>query len=165
MNRLSLAADSKKIWELLLIEISKRVSRESFETWFVSVSGQFIEGNQLKVTAPNLFARDWLQDRYESLFIEILKELTGKEFSIEITSSEDYMFQSDKIFEVEKMEKVEKIDREAILSYMLLACKEMNLPSNQVKELHRTFLQLLESHTPEQAKQEGLKFIIQAKLI
>src|SRR5699024_4788577 len=100
------------------------------------------------------------------LFKEILLELTGKEYSIEITTpEEDPIFQIDQTFATQDVKKVKKIDKEAILSYMLLACKEMDLPLYQVKELHRTLQNILDTHTPEQAKQEGLKFIIQSKLI
>ena len=166
MNRLDAAADPGKLWEALLQEISRRISTPSFETWFVPISGQFMEGNQLKIAATNAFARDWLEDRYEDLFKEILLELTGKEYSIEITTpEEDPIFQIDQTFARQDVKKVKKIDKEAILSYMLLACKEMDLPLYQVKELHRTLQNMLDTHTPEQAKQEGLKFIIQSKLI
>lgn len=67
------------LWQQALSEIEKKLSKPSFETWLKSTSANRMEGNTIIITAPNEFARDWLESRYSSLITETLLELTGSE--------------------------------------------------------------------------------------
>ncbi|XBP67100.1 DnaA N-terminal domain-containing protein [Bacillus velezensis] len=40
------------------------------------------QGDTLTITAPNEFARDWLESRYLHLIADTIYELTGEELSV-----------------------------------------------------------------------------------
>jgi len=70
------------LWNEALLEIEKKISKPSFETWLKSTKAHSLKGNTLVIVAPNEFARDWLDSRYASLIAETIYEITGEEFKI-----------------------------------------------------------------------------------
>lgn len=60
----------------------KKLSKPSFETWMKSTKAHSLQGDTLTITAPNEFARDWLESRYLHLIADTIYELTGEELSI-----------------------------------------------------------------------------------
>lgn len=70
------------LWNRTLAEIEKKVSKPSFETWLKSTEAHSIQGDQLIVVAPNVFARDWLETRYRKIVAETIYDLTGSELEI-----------------------------------------------------------------------------------
>ena len=48
-------------------KMEKKISKPSFETWLKSTKAYMLQGDILTVTAPNEFARDWLEERYSHL--------------------------------------------------------------------------------------------------
>lgn len=67
------------LWNQALGKIEKKISKPSFETWLKSTKAYLLQGDTLTVTAPNEFARDWLEERYSHLISDVLFELTGEE--------------------------------------------------------------------------------------
>ncbi|MFL6517365.1 MAG: chromosomal replication initiator protein DnaA, partial [Bacillus sp. (in: firmicutes)] len=57
-------------------------SKPSFDTWLKSTKAHSLQGDLLIITAPNEFARDWLEERYSQLIAGILYEITGEELSV-----------------------------------------------------------------------------------
>ncbi|MCY8323202.1 chromosomal replication initiator protein DnaA, partial [Bacillus inaquosorum] len=53
------------------------MSKPSFETWMKSTKAHSLQGDTLTITAPNEFARDWLESRYLHLIADTIYELTG----------------------------------------------------------------------------------------
>ncbi|ALC88511.1 chromosomal replication initiation protein [Bacillus sp. FJAT-18017] len=70
------------LWNEALASIQKKISKPSFDTWLKSTKSHALQGNTLIITAPNEFARDWLEERYSQLISEILYEITGEELEI-----------------------------------------------------------------------------------
>ncbi|MFC4321688.1 chromosomal replication initiator protein DnaA [Litchfieldia salsa] len=70
------------LWSKALIEIEKKLSKPSFETWLKSTKAHALQNDTLIITAPNEFARDWLESRYLHLIAETIYNLTGAELSI-----------------------------------------------------------------------------------
>ena len=60
------------LWNRALDQIEKKLSKPSFETWLKSTKAHALQGDTLIITAPNDFARDWLESRYSKLFDEAL---------------------------------------------------------------------------------------------
>ena len=56
----------------VLANIEKKISKPSFETWLKSTKAHSLQGDTLTVTAPNEFARDWLEERYSHLISDVL---------------------------------------------------------------------------------------------
>ncbi|MFC0471556.1 chromosomal replication initiator protein DnaA [Halalkalibacter kiskunsagensis] len=65
------------LWEQALAEIEKKVSKPSFETWLKATKANDIQNDTIVITAPNEFARDWLEDHYAELTSETIEQLTG----------------------------------------------------------------------------------------
>ncbi|AKO90688.1 chromosomal replication initiator protein DnaA [Priestia filamentosa] len=70
------------LWDKALVEIQKKLSKPSFETWLKSTKAHSLQGSSLTITAPNDFARDWLEAHYGNLISETLYSLTGEELEI-----------------------------------------------------------------------------------
>jgi chromosomal replication initiator protein len=70
------------LWNAALSNIEKKISKPSFDTWLKSTKAHSLQGNSLVITAPNEFARDWLEERYSQLISGILYEITGEELTV-----------------------------------------------------------------------------------
>ncbi|WP_066160913.1 chromosomal replication initiator protein DnaA [Halalkalibacter krulwichiae] len=65
------------LWDKALAEIEKKVSKPSFETWLKATKANDIQNDMIIITAPNEFARDWLEDHYAELTSDTIEQLTG----------------------------------------------------------------------------------------
>jgi len=70
------------LWNKALSNIEKKISKPSFDTWLKATAAHSLQGDSLVVTAPNEFARDWLEERYSQLISGILYEITGEELTV-----------------------------------------------------------------------------------
>ncbi|MGC5326506.1 chromosomal replication initiator protein DnaA [Brevibacillus sp. SYSU BS000544] len=66
-----------ELWRKVLATIEKTLSKPSFDTWLKATKATTLEEDALIVTAPNEFARDWLETRYSPLITDTLYETTG----------------------------------------------------------------------------------------
>ncbi|AIF45087.1 helix-turn-helix domain-containing protein [Virgibacillus sp. SK37] len=74
------------LWAEVQLEVSKLIPKSSFETWILPATGKITDENVFVVKAANDFSRDWIVERYEKLIRNILKEITGQEINIVVTS-------------------------------------------------------------------------------
>lgn len=70
------------LWDQTLKQLEKKVSKPSFETWLKSTKAHSLKKNHLTITAPNEFARDWLESHYSELTSETLYQVTGEELEV-----------------------------------------------------------------------------------
>src|SRR5699024_464781 len=71
-----------------LEKIKEKISKPSFDTWLKNTKAKSLVDDRLVVTAPNAFARDWLEGRYTNLINEILEDITGAKLSTEFITPE-----------------------------------------------------------------------------
>lgn len=72
----TLSSKEHENWIQVLREISTKISKPSFDTWFSqSIILLNVETAHLSVICPNLFARDWIQDRYKDIIKEVIHEM------------------------------------------------------------------------------------------
>lgn len=64
------------LWQSTLILLEKKVSKPNFVTWFSNVNIKKIEGNEVVLTVPNIFVREWLKNKFESDLLSSLKEIS-----------------------------------------------------------------------------------------
>ncbi|MET3683824.1 chromosomal replication initiator protein [Alkalibacillus flavidus] len=69
------------IWKETLTELEKQVSKPSFDTWLRSTEAKSIQGDVIYITAPNEFARDWLDNSYADLISETVYSITGSQLT------------------------------------------------------------------------------------
>ncbi|SEN42448.1 chromosomal replication initiator protein [Mesobacillus persicus] len=70
------------LWNTALSKVEKKISKPSFDTWLKSTKAHSLQGDTLTITAPNEFARDWLEERYSQLISGIIYEITGENLTI-----------------------------------------------------------------------------------
>jgi chromosomal replication initiator protein len=68
---------------LVLSAISKRLNRESFETWFKPMSRASKDSSTLYLTVPNEVFRDWIVTNYFDVIEESLEELLLSGYRVE----------------------------------------------------------------------------------
>ncbi|MBS4189832.1 chromosomal replication initiator protein DnaA [Bacillus sp. FJAT-49705] len=70
------------LWNTALASIEMKISKPSYETWLKSTKAHSLKSDSLVITAPNEFARDWLEERYSQLISGILYDITGEELGV-----------------------------------------------------------------------------------
>ena len=90
------------LWNRVLGEIEKKISKPSFETWLKSTKAHSLRGDTLVIVAPNEFARDWLDSRYSRLIAETIYDITGEELAIKFITPPN---QSEDDFELQRSSK------------------------------------------------------------
>lgn len=78
------------VWEGVLGIIKLKLNAPTFKTWFSNTKPIELKDNQLTISAPNTFAKEWLESRYAKLICECLFEIVGKEINISFTTN-DFM--------------------------------------------------------------------------
>lgn len=76
------------IWGEALKIIKKQLNTPTFKTWFENTSPTQIEGNHIIISAPNSFAKEWLESRYSSLITDALFQVLGEEMNINVVVDE-----------------------------------------------------------------------------
>src|SRR5690606_1130508 len=64
------------------MNIKQKVSKPSFDTWLRSTEAFALKGDTITVSAPNEFARDWLEGQYSQLISGVLYEIIGEELNV-----------------------------------------------------------------------------------
>lgn len=77
------------LWNEALASIEQKLSKPSYETWLKSTEAHSFRDDTLIVTAPNEFARDWLESQYAELITGILQQLTGSDINIKFITPQN----------------------------------------------------------------------------
>ena len=77
------------LWNTVLAQAEQKISKPSFETWLKSTKLLAHKGTNITISAPNSFARDWLENYYIHLITGILNELTGEDLLIKFVVQKD----------------------------------------------------------------------------
>ena len=75
--------DAKQVWRAALGELQVSLSPANFETWLKDTELVEIEDNRCRISAPNGFARDWLDNRYRPLISQTLARVVGGSVQVE----------------------------------------------------------------------------------
>ena len=71
------------MWDSILLEIRNQVTPSVYDTWFEGTSGQAQSGVMI-IDAPDSQVATTLQDRFRSMIIGTIRQLTGTEMPIQI---------------------------------------------------------------------------------
>ncbi|TDL32064.1 chromosomal replication initiator protein DnaA [Jeotgalibacillus sp. S-D1] len=106
------------LWNRALETIEKKISKPSYETWLKSTKPFSLQRDKLTITAPNEFARDWLEGHYSQLISNVLKEVTGEELMVKfiIPQNQD---QDDFDFTVQPKKQIKDDDQQEWSQSML----------------------------------------------
>ena len=78
-----------ELWSSVLAQVETKISKPSFETWLKSTKLLSYQNDTVTISAPNSFARDWLENHYVHLITGILSELTGDDLLIKFVVPKD----------------------------------------------------------------------------
>ncbi|MEZ4103875.1 MAG: chromosomal replication initiator protein DnaA [Candidatus Paceibacterota bacterium] len=75
--------DIKKLWDDALVKIELSITPANFKTWFRDTYILSLEDGTAVLAVPSVFVRDWLQDKFQSMILKTLRDLTPYVRSIE----------------------------------------------------------------------------------
>lgn len=67
--------DIASLWRIALGEIELSVSKANFTTWFKNVTLQGRHQDSVVIVTPNIFTREWLENKYHSVILEALQRI------------------------------------------------------------------------------------------
>ncbi len=74
--------DLRSVWESALDIIRRQLNTPTFKTWFENTHPVSMDSKSLTISAPNSFAKDWLETRYSSLISDALHQVTGDDLQV-----------------------------------------------------------------------------------
>lgn len=77
--------DVKQLWDDALVQIELSITAANFKTWFRDTHIVSLEDGTVTLGVPSVFVRDWLSDKFQSLILKTLRDLTPHVRSIEYT--------------------------------------------------------------------------------
>ncbi|MCJ7843499.1 chromosomal replication initiator protein DnaA [Lederbergia sp. NSJ-179] len=98
-----------ELWDQVLLRIEEKVSKPSFDTWLRFTKAHTLQDDTMIVTAPNEFARDWLEGHYTQLIAGLLYEIIGEDLNVKFIIPPEQE-EEKKVPAVQKMEKKESVD-------------------------------------------------------
>lgn len=78
----------QELWQEILKQISEKLSKPSFDTWFNETEAIRLTNDTLYIYVPNDFVKDWLNKNYKKLIEDILLDFTGSQLSVFLTTSQ-----------------------------------------------------------------------------
>ncbi len=86
-----MSGDLSRLWSVILSDISKELSKPSFETWLTSARPISMRNNRLVIAVPNDFTREWIQTRYEKIILDKLNNITSSKCEVDYIISADFV--------------------------------------------------------------------------
>lgn len=77
--------DVKKLWDDALVTIELSITPANFKTWFRDTHIVSLEDGTVTLGVPSVFVRDWLADKFQTMILKTLRDLTPYVRSVEYT--------------------------------------------------------------------------------
>ena len=94
--------DVKKLWDDALVSIELSITSANFKTWFRDTQIVSLEDGTITLGVPSVFVRDWVADKFQTLILKTLRDLTPHARSLEYVVVQ----RSDKRMEVTRKQTV-----------------------------------------------------------
>lgn len=75
--------DVKQLWDDALVKIELAITTANFKTWFRDTHIVSLEDGTATVGVPSVFVKDWLQDKFQTMILKTLRDLTPHVRSVE----------------------------------------------------------------------------------
>lgn len=79
------SVDIKQLWDDALVSIELAITPANFKTWFRDTRIVSLEDGTITLGVPSIFVRDWLQDKFQSMILRVLREKSSYIRNIEYT--------------------------------------------------------------------------------
>jgi chromosomal replication initiator protein len=80
--------DVKKLWEDALVKIELSITTANFKTWFRDTHILSLEDGTAVIGVPSVFVKDWLHDKFQTMILKTLRDLTPHVRSVEYVVSQ-----------------------------------------------------------------------------
>ena len=87
--------NNEELWQSVLAQIQFNISRPNFATWFHNTKVISNKNGEVLVGVPNLFSKEWLGGKYQSLILKILRSLDNNIRLVEFTVKSDNITNAD----------------------------------------------------------------------
>lgn len=78
--------NKEELWQAVLAQVQLNISQANFTTWFKDTSITSCKEGQVLISAPNSFAKEWLENKYGKTIFKILynldKEIKGVKYTV-----------------------------------------------------------------------------------
>jgi chromosomal replication initiator protein len=68
--------DVKQLWDDALVKIELSITTANFKTWFRDTHIVSLEDGTATIGVPSVFVKDWLQDKFRTMILKTLRDLT-----------------------------------------------------------------------------------------
>lgn len=75
--------DVKQLWNDALVKIELSITTANFKTWFRDTYIISLEDGTATIGVPSVFVKDWLQDKFQTMILKTLRDLTPHIRSVE----------------------------------------------------------------------------------
>ncbi len=75
--------DVKQLWDDALVKIELSITTANFKTWFRDTHIISLEDGTATIGVPSVFVKDWLQDKFQTMILKTLRDLTPHVRSVE----------------------------------------------------------------------------------
>jgi chromosomal replication initiator protein len=75
--------DVKQLWDDALVKIELAITTANFKTWFRDTHIVTLEDGLATIGVPSVFVKDWLQDKFQTMILKTLREITPHVRSVE----------------------------------------------------------------------------------
>ncbi len=82
-------SNTTEVWERCLSEFAKKLNPQLFSTWLKPIN--LIGGNEnsLELEVPNKFFSEWIKDKYQSIIVDTLRDITNRQYSLNLRISKE----------------------------------------------------------------------------
>jgi len=80
------------LWNNVLSEIEKILSKPSFETWLKATRPLSLQDNTIIIEVPNEFTRDWLQNHYKKTINSALEKVSDASYNLHFVTPQKINF-------------------------------------------------------------------------
>ncbi|MFH0987424.1 MAG: chromosomal replication initiator protein DnaA [Patescibacteria group bacterium] len=70
--------DNIILWQSVLSRLEEKLSRPTFATWFRDTNIKSLEEDEVIISVPNIFVREWLQNKFEQELLFSFRQLSPK---------------------------------------------------------------------------------------
>ena len=77
--------DVKQLWDDALVKIELSITTANYKTWFRDTHIISLEDGTALIGVPSVFVKDWLQDKFQTMILKTLRDLTPHVRSAEYT--------------------------------------------------------------------------------
>ena len=80
-----MSTDPSDIWARCLLAVEKRITSQSFHTWFRPTGCSYFDADTIRIEVPSSFFADWLEENYATLIQSIIEDETSASPEIEFS--------------------------------------------------------------------------------